>query len=203
MTDWERIIWTDEASVEIGKESRQCMVWRRPGERYNNECLVPTFKSGRQSLMIWGSISYGRRGPLVRMPPGRRNATDYVDLILGGPLWDLYVELCEEKGAVLVMEDGAPIHRSKVAQQFRSQNSMDAIPHPPQSPDLNPIEHVWKRLKILVNECPTRPANLDELWVALQEEWLKIDIDFINSLILSMPRWVDALFKAKGRSTKY
>jgi len=27
LEDWERIIWTDEASVEIGKESRQCLVW--------------------------------------------------------------------------------------------------------------------------------------------------------------------------------
>ena len=26
MVDWERVIWTDEASVEIGKESRKCTV---------------------------------------------------------------------------------------------------------------------------------------------------------------------------------
>jgi len=62
MLDWERVIWTDEASVEVGKESRQSLVWCRPGEQYNQECLVPTFKSGPQSLMIWGCISYGRHG---------------------------------------------------------------------------------------------------------------------------------------------
>jgi hypothetical protein len=32
MVDWERVIWTDEASVEVGKELRQCLVWHRPGE---------------------------------------------------------------------------------------------------------------------------------------------------------------------------
>ena len=40
----------------------------------------------------------------------------YVDLIPGGTLLDFYTKLCEEKGAVLVMEDRAPIHQSKVAQ---------------------------------------------------------------------------------------
>jgi transposase len=203
MVDYERIIWTDEASVELGKESRQCKVWRRPGERYIEDCLVPTFKSGRTSIMVWGCIAYGQRGPLVRIPPDRRKGLDYVELILAGPLWDFYVEQYEEKGQVLVMEDGAPVHRSKIAKEFRSQNSLETIPHPPQSPDLNPIEHVWKRLKVLVNERPNRPTNAEELWVALREEWLKIDINFINSLIDSMPRRTRAVYEAQGGPTKY
>jgi transposase len=139
------------------------------------------------------------------MPSGRRKGLDYVDIILGGPLWDFYVERYDEVGATLVMEDGAPVHRAlaKVAQRFRTPNFMETIPHPPQSPDLNPIEHVWKRLKVLVNRRPTRPRNPEELWIALQEEWLNIDIDFINSLIDSMPRRVKAVYEAKGKSTKY
>jgi hypothetical protein len=155
--DWVRIIWTDESSVEVGKQSRQCMVWRKPGERYREECLVPTFKSGRQSVMVWGCISYNMRGPLVRIPSGMRKGVDYVDLILNGPLWDVYLEQCEEKGIVKVMEDGAPTHRSKAAESFRSQNSLETFPHPAQSPDMNPIEHVWKQLKVLVNKRPIQP----------------------------------------------
>jgi transposase len=90
-----------------------------------------------------------------------------------------------------------------VAKHFHSQNSLEIFPHPAQSPDMNPIEHVWKQLKILVNKHPTHPKNADELWVALQEEWLKIDIDFINVLIESMPHHVQALYNAKGGSMKY
>ena len=55
---------------------------------------------------------------------------------------------------------------------------------------MNPIEHVWKRLKVLVNERSNQSQNADELWVALEEEWLNIDITFINSLIDSMPRHI-------------
>jgi len=201
--DWIRIIWTDESSVEVGKVSREATVWRKPGERYRKECLVPTFKSGRQSVMVWGCISYGMRGPLVRIPSGMRKAADYVALVLDGPLWDFYLEQSEVKGIVKVVEDGAPTHRSKAAENFRSQNSLETFPHPAQSPDMNPIEHVWKQLKVLINERPIRPRNVDALWAALQEEWLNIDTAFINSLINSMPNRVQALYSAKGGSTKY
>src|SRR6202789_817102 len=203
MADWKCLIWTDEASVEVGKQSKQCTVWRKPGERYQRECLGPTFKSRRTSVMIWGCIAYGMCGPLVWIPPDMRKGADYVDLVLGRALWDVYLEQSEEKGIAKVMEDGAPTHRSKVAQTFRSQNSLESFPHPAQSPDMNPIEHVWKQLKILVNNRPTRSRNADELWVALNEEWLNIDISFINSLIDSMPRRVIALYNVQGGSTKY
>jgi transposase len=93
-------------------------------------------------------------------------------------------------GVAVVMEDGALIHQSKVAKDFCFQNSMETLLYPPQSPDLNLIEHVWKRLKIMVNKHPKHSKNAKELWVALQEEWVKIDIEFINSLIESMPRHV-------------
>lgn len=50
------------------------------------------------------------RGPLVWIPSGMRKGADYVDLILNGPLWDVYLQQSEEKGVVMVMEDGAPTH---------------------------------------------------------------------------------------------
>ena len=96
--------------MEIGKDSRVVWVWRRPGERYDEKCLAPTFKSGRQSLMIWGCMAYGRLGPLVQIPKDERRGVDYVRLVLSGPLWDFYEELYEVRGRVAVMEDGAPIH---------------------------------------------------------------------------------------------
>jgi len=47
------------------------------------------------------------------------------------------------------------------------------------------------------------PRNVDELWTALQEEWEKIDMDFINSLVESMPDHVQAVKTAKGGNTRY
>jgi hypothetical protein len=55
----------------------------------------------------------------------------------------------------------------------------------------------------MVNKCPKCSKNAEELWVALQKEWVKIDIEFINSLIESMPRHVQAIYEANEKSTKY
>jgi transposase len=149
--DWKHIIWTDESSVEIGKHSRRVWVWRRPGERYDEQCIVPTFKSGRESLMVWACFSHGRLGPLVRIPKDKRTGADYVQNVLAGALWDFYSELYEEKGRVAIVEDGVPIHRSKLAKTFRAEHLIEVLPHPAQSPDLNPIEHIWTRLKTGIN----------------------------------------------------
>ena len=201
--DWKHVIWTDESSVEIGKGSKVVWVWRKPGERYSNKCLTPTFKSGRQSLMIWGCMAHGRLGPLICIPKEERTGGDYVRLVLSGPLWDFYTELYEQRGVMAVMEDGAPVHRSAVAKQFHTTHKLEQLPHPAQSPDLNPIEHVWKYLKVRINERPNIPKDLDKLWEALQEEWEKIDIEFINSLVKSMPDRAQAVYMAHGGHTKY
>ncbi|CEG67772.1 hypothetical protein RMATCC62417_04151 [Rhizopus microsporus] len=50
--DWRKVIWTDESSFEIGKLSSQPRVWRKMLEKFNKECLAPTFKSGRTSIMV-------------------------------------------------------------------------------------------------------------------------------------------------------
>ena len=59
---------------------------------------------------------------------------------------------------------------------------MEVMAHPPQSPYLNPIEHIWKKLKVLVNQRKTRPQNIDQLLIALLEEWLNINVDFITAV---------------------
>ena len=164
---------------------------------------MPTFKSGRSRIIIWGCIAHGIKGPLVFIPPDRRLAVDYIDLVLNRPLWDFYTKLYKEKGVVKIMEDEALTYTSKVAQNFRNTNSMEPLPHPAQSPDMNPIEHLWYLLKRALSKRLQKPKNLEELKGALLEEWEKIDISIINSLINSMPNRIQALKEAKGGSTKY
>ena len=153
--------------------------------------------------MVWGAIAYNKKGPLIFMSKDRRKAVDYVDLVLSKPLWDFYSILLEERGIVKVMEDGAPVHTCQVAKDFRNSHFLDIFPHPAQSPDMNPIEHVWYLIKIAINKRPRRPGNIEELTGALMEEWEKIDIKVINSLINSMPNRVRQLKEVNGGSTKY
>jgi hypothetical protein len=52
--------------------------------------------------------------------------------------------LKEQEGVckVVLMEDGSPMHRSKVAKYWRQNHDLEKIEWPAQSSDLNPIENV-------------------------------------------------------------
>ena len=72
-----------------------------------------------------------------------------------------------------------------------------------QSPDLNPIEHLWdeleRRLRARPN-CPTSAANLTSALVA---EWKQIPAAMFQHLVESLPRRVDAIIAAKEEPTPY
>ena len=62
--DWRRVIFTDEASFELGK-CRRSWTTRRAGEELLERHVDPCFRSGRKSQMVWGAIARGRKFPLV------------------------------------------------------------------------------------------------------------------------------------------
>jgi hypothetical protein len=68
---------------------------------------------------------------------------------------------------------------------------------------MNIIENCWDYLEHMVRARNPLPRNLEELWVALQEEWGRLDVQKIRKLYESMPRRVAALDAAKGSYTKY
>lgn len=79
--------------------------------------------------------------------------------------------LCHIPGKLLVIWDGAPIHRSKVIKQFLAEGAASRL-HlerlPPYAPDLNPGEGAWRYLKYV--ELPNRSClHLDELLQELLE----------------------------------
>ncbi|KLT40280.1 hypothetical protein CC85DRAFT_249738 [Cutaneotrichosporon oleaginosum] len=75
--------------------------------------------------------------------------------------------------------------------------------HPPNSPDLNPIEHVLAELKRRLKLLPTRPRSVSELWEAAQHVWEEIPQDFIDKCIDSMKARRKALRSNFGGATRY
>ena len=54
--EWEKVIWIDESTFEVRKTLRQITVWQKSDECYNLDCSIPTFKSGRTSIIVWGAF---------------------------------------------------------------------------------------------------------------------------------------------------
>jgi hypothetical protein len=66
---------------------------------------------------------------------------------------------------------------------------------------LNPIEHLWRDLKIAVQQHST--SNLIELERICREEWEKLPKYTCAEVVASYPRRLEAVTAANGASTKY
>jgi hypothetical protein len=87
--------------------------------------------------------------------------------------------------------------------RWLDRNEIKIMPHPPGSPDLNPIEPLWHTLKDLIRNRTHIPTTLDELKIAANEAWDQITEADIDKHVNSMEKRVRAVIEAKGSHTCY
>jgi transposase len=97
------------------------------------------------------------------------------------------------------MDDNVRPHLARIVVRYLEQVGIRLLPWPVNSPDLNPIEHVWHFLGKRVRRRQPRRETLNGLRVALQEEWAQIPQDYIVTLIQSMPNRLRDVIRARGR----
>jgi len=86
--------------------------------------------------------------------------------------------------------------------EWFSAKNVRVLSWPSQSPDLNPIEHLWEELNRQVQKHIVH-SNKAALFKSLKEEWSEISPACINRLIESMPHRCAAVITGKGMATKY
>ena len=107
-------------------------VWRRKTRYYRSKRVKTTAKYS-PCFMVWGWIAYGGTGNLMRAQTTMK-AKDYIEIL----------DECLPFDDFIVLQDGASVHRAGMVDDFFYGNNIQTIEDfPPQSPDLNPIEHVW------------------------------------------------------------
>ena len=143
-------------------------------------------------------MSKNRTAGLYFLAPGTTmNGPKYVKLPKNKLLLHMTVH-----SITIFMHDGAPCHRSKIVKKFLGENHVTALDWPGNSPDLNPIENLWTKMKDFVAE--KQPSSGKALIQTIKEVWVQeISADYCNSLIASMPRRLQAVIKVKGGHTKY
>ncbi|GFV32205.1 transposable element Tcb1 transposase [Trichonephila clavipes] len=71
VTDWQKVMFSDESRFALGRDDYRVRFWRRPGERYNSPHTV-------LRVMVWGAIAYDSRSILIVMC-GTLTGQCYVD----------------------------------------------------------------------------------------------------------------------------
>lgn len=198
LDDWRRVIWSDETKINrVGSDGR-VWGWKKAG---SEQQVKGTLKFGGGSLMVWGCMTPQGVGYMCKID-GRMDAELYTRILQDDLLATVeFYGLDREE--LIFQQDNDPKHTSCKASKWFKDNNINVLKWPAQSPDLNPIEHLWSHLKRQLAASEAPPAGIHELWDQVQAEWEKIPPEVCVGLIESMPRRIKAVIKAKGGNTKY
>ena len=196
--EWSKVVFSDESRFLLYRNDGRPFVRRRPGEAYRPDCVQPTLKHGGGGVMVWGCMSESGVGELV-LVTGRLCASDYISLLRKALPASVHILGLEDD--YIFQQDNASCHTAKSTKSWMARNSIRLLDWPAQSPDLNPIEHLWDGLG---RQLGSRAfSNNNQLWQHLQEQWKLLSRLYISKLVESMPRRIQAVIDARGGYTRY
>ena len=159
--------------------------------------------------MFWAAFRHGKRTELVHRRGDPAAAR-------GGVTARRYIEVLEEYLSTILeddsyfMQDNSKVHTAIIVQDWFAERDIDVMDWPPYSPDMNPIEYLWKLLKAKIIELYPELVTMKDnnttkqhLIRAAKEAWELLENDLLNKLTLGMQKRIDALKAAGGWYTKY
>lgn len=202
---WRNILFSDESRYCISQADGRIRVWRRTGERYNDQNILEVDAWGGPSIMIWGAIGLRHLlGPVVFRDIGQGrgngvNAQRYIDQVLAPMILPHF----QRHPHLVLQHDNARAHSARATVDYLQQQNIRVLPWPSMSPDLNPIEHLWDHLQRQLNAMNPRPADAQQLEQCIRQAWQAVNMPTVNRLIHSMPRRCQAVIDARGGHTQY
>jgi len=201
LEDWSRVIWSDETKVRRFNSDGLEWSWVRDPSELSERTVRQSRKFGGGGVTIWGCITYEGPGFMCKIA-GNMDAATYVS-ILDDELMQTIEYFGWEPSEIIFQQDNDSKHTSKLAKDWFASSDIVVMEWPAQSPDLNPIEHIWALLKKKIGQRPQPPSGIVHLWEIVQETWDQIAVEDCRAVIESMPRRVAAVIKAKGGWSKY
>lgn len=161
--------------------------------------MAPQEAFGGGGLNVWAGVMYNGKTELFICHESI-TALRYRDNIIR----PIVVPYAQNYGQDFVLvDDNARPHRARIVMEALEELNIQSLHLPPKSPDLNIIEHVWSRLKFLLRSRLHPPQTMDELMLAMEEEWENISRHFINTLVMSMPNRCRDVANCRGGPSRY
>lgn len=200
INDWKQVLFSDETRVSLKAPDGRERVWRRRGERFASCNISPKIPFGGGSKMFWGGICFDARTELVPIRTRSMNAQYYLENIIVEHVMPFAPFVGPN---FLFMQDNARPHVARQVIGYLNDVNIPLLEWPPNSPDMNPIEHLWDYLKRKIRSRGAAVANHNQLVAVAIEEWETIPQAFVEDLIRSMPRRMNAVIRSRGGSTRY
>ena len=100
-----------------------------------------------------------------------------------------------------LQDDNAQIHSSRHARAFLANQQIDVLDWPANSPDLNPIETLWRWMK---RQIEKKPHSMQyELEEAIANVWESLTAIEIENYFTHYPNRLDECIRNGGGRTKY
>ncbi len=169
--------------------------FRKEHESMDPSRLVSTVQAGG-GVMVWGIFSWHTFGPLSTNWALFKchRLSEYCCWPCPPFMTTVYLYSCDYL-----------CHKSQIISDWflEHDNEFTLLKWPPQSPDLNPIEHIWDVVEQQICIMDVQPTNLQQLRDAIMSIWTKISEECSQQLVESMPRRIKVILKAKGGPTRY
>lgn len=133
---------------------------------------------------------------------GKVTAKAYRDRIVLAHLLPLYHRERPFWGSpLMIMEDNSWVHNAPIREEVRNTHLLPRLPWPAVSPDLNPIEEFWRRMKEELSSLTTRPSTKEAMEDAIWAVWVQHDNSEIQAIVDSMPLRIQDVLAAQGGHT--
>ncbi|KAK7097717.1 hypothetical protein V1264_004653 [Littorina saxatilis] len=196
---WGRVLFTDESRFTLSSCDARIRAWRRPGERFIDACVQEHDRYGGGSVMVWAGFHLHGRTPLYHIR-GNLTGVLYRDEIVRPQI----IPTLQAMGAgAMLQDDNATPHRARVVQDVLQRQEIVRMNWPARSPDLAPIEYLWDIIGRRVRDNHPPPADVDQLFQFLQQEWTAIPQQMLQNHVNSMRSRIGECLAARGGHTHY
>ncbi|GFT24698.1 transposable element Tcb1 transposase [Trichonephila clavipes] len=191
--EWNEVVFTDESRICLQHHDGQIQVWRHHGERMLNSCVMHRHTGPAPGIMVWGSIGYHSRTPLVRIA-GTLSSQRYISEVLE----PVVLPYLQGLVTAIFQQDNARPHVACIVRRFFVNHQIELLPWLARSPDLLPIQNMWSMIAQRLTQITPPAATPDQLWQRVEAAWSAVPQEHIKSLFESMPRRVTAAISNNG-----